>query len=139
MGMQVRKRDGDRRWYSADRDLAYALPRMLRKALETMNEFSGDPRTTRESLLRTSARLGNLVADIVRTKLPKEALVVRLSELHAHDVELIGKALVFVLLGEFRTWAADARPKAPGDAELDDCDLDGLAEFFAKLALEKKS
>lgn len=135
MGMQLRKRDGDRRWYSADRDLVHGLPRILRRTLETMSEFRGEDPAARESLLQTSARLGGLVADIVRSRLSKEALADKLRELPVRDRELIGGALLFVLLSEFRAWVVDARPKAPGDVELEDCDLGGLAEYFARLSL----
>lgn len=135
MGIQVRKRDGDRRWYSADRDLVYALPRLLRAALEVFSDYPGSARVSRERLLAASAELGRLVSDIVRLKLTKEEVVRRLRELPDACLELIGGALLRVLLGEFRVWVADARPKVSGDVELDGYDLQALAEEFARLSL----
>jgi hypothetical protein len=136
MGIQYRKRDGDRRWVSADRDLVYALPRLLRKALTSFDEFNGTPEVTRESLLRTAESLGKLVVDIIQKRRTKEDLVHGLTVLPAKDMELIGKAFLFVLLGEMRAWVTDAKPKTSGDIELDDCDLGELAEYFAKASFK---
>lgn len=143
MPLQIRQRDGhDRRFYMPDRDLVYALPRSIRLALESFNEYK-DPggyderkTATREDVINAAGALGQLTTAILDGNHPNKELsraaIRHWLEENRPASTLICEALTTTLLGQLWAWAADARPKTKADADIPTFDLDEIEKFFAE-------
>lgn len=138
--LQIRPRDSaDRRFYSPERDLIYALPRVLKQALLSFDKY--EPKEihepTREALIQAAGSLGQLVTVILDGKHPnKEVSKAAIRDwlaLNKPASTLICEALTTSLLGQLWAWAADVRPRKPGDADIPTYDLDEIDKFFSQL------
>jgi len=137
MTIQIRQRDGhDRRFYAPERDLVYALPRAIKVALESFDEFEGDQHVKREQLIEAAGALGQLTTAILDGNHPNKELsraaIRDWVTTHKPASLLICEALTTTLLGQLWSWAADARPKTRTDVDLPTYDLDEIEKFFTK-------
>lgn len=137
--LQIRPRDGaDRRFYAPERDLVYALPRVLRHALLSFDKYepseAGAP--TREALIQAAGALGQLITAILDGGHPnKEVSRAAILDWVAQNkpaAVLICEALTTSLLGQLWAWAADARPRKAGDADIPIYDLNEIDRFFSQ-------
>lgn len=111
--------EGDKRWYSPDRDLVHLFPKLIGQALRYL--FKDDYQVkelTPEEFGKECQRLARILnqcqtGEIVPDKVAEEYLLI-----HPKVRELLSAAFFVTLLGAYRVWCADVRPREPGDARL---------------------
>jgi hypothetical protein len=137
--LQIRPRDSaDRRFYAPERDMVYAIPRILKHALLSFDayEASDENAPTREDLIAAAGSLGQLITAILDGKHPNKEL----SKASIYDwldrnkpaSSLICEAFSLSLFGQLWAWSADARPRRPGDGDIPAYDLAEIDKFFSK-------
>jgi hypothetical protein len=128
--LQMRPPSGeDRRWFNPERDMAYAMRRLIVKSLQAFDN------TTSDKIPQTASMLGQLVRECVQGNITLEDLSARLKELDPEAIGHIGRAYLFATLGEFRVWCDEVRPIREGDAPMQDVNtelLDRVTEDFAR-------
>jgi len=137
--LQIRPRDSaDRRFYAPERDLVYALPRVLRHALLSFDDYepTKPDAPTREAIIQAAGSLGQLVTAILDGEHPNKevsrAAIRDWLEFNKPASTFICEALTTSLLGQLWAWAADARPRKAGDADIPIYDLNEIDKFFSQ-------
>ena len=133
--MQMREGSG-KSWYSPQRDLAYVLPSIVSAGLKAMGDCENPPNTTHEEVCAVAVGLAKIFVDIAGDKPPtKDEVIVRLAQVRVdHPAAMREVCLVVfsVLMGAYRQWIGDIRPKTPDDKPLDASEMQALLEKFAK-------
>lgn len=131
--LQIRPKgaEGDRRWYSPERDICYAFPRTLRKSLESFNNFKDNNEVTLEELGQACKVLGRIVQGCREGGLkPVDALQLLLS-ITKPALGMIGTNFLFTFFGELLVWCSEVRPKDHHDVPIDTADLEKILAQFA--------
>ena len=136
MGMQIR-RAGERDWYSPERDLANNLWQLVLSALKVMGECDNLPGISQEEMGAVAVETARLFKDIKDGNPPPNIEETRqrvhaIAEAHPAAMRELTLSIFWVLMGAYRKWIGDIRPKTPDDKPLDMPGLEALLEKFAK-------
>jgi len=134
MVMQVRDGSG-KGWYAPNRDLAYVLPSLVSATLHAMGDCKAVPNIDAESVGKVAVALAKIFLDIAGDKPPdKFAVLERLLELEKEQPAAVREvcwSLFKVLMGAYRQWVGEVRPKTPDDKPLETAELKQLLARFA--------
>jgi len=141
--LQVRAKDGDNRWFNPERDLVYAFPRVLAKALQSLDEFTEERykehNTSKEEAGRVAVILGQLTSGSIKNctddeRMTQDEIKEKLQDLELNSAfKLISGLCLNCLMGEFfYSWASQVTPKTKNDIGIDLRGLDEIDEFFMK-------
>lgn len=144
---------GDQRWYSPERDLAYALPRYFRQAIFV--RFGGeDARTkrdygpynfdlegvTEEQFGEACVKVRELFLAMRDCQFPDmEVFRERLNEL---DEKVLGPLLwpmFLIMLTEYREWCALVSPKDETDTAIDMKRMERVVNDFVRTITKRKN
>jgi hypothetical protein len=138
--LQVRGRDGDdRRWWSPERDVVYAFPRVFRKSLDAFNEFKGNDRASLEEVGKACQQFARVVNACREGGVLPTQVRGMLKGIHEGAFDTIARAFLFTFFGEFLIWCSEAKPKAPGDAPLGLEEVEEFLGIFARSAMASGS
>lgn len=132
--LQVRNPgQGERRWFNPERDVVWAFPRVISKALHSF--YENDAGKTPEELGETFKRLAQLCNACREGSISCGALLAELKALDPAILQSVSKAYFFAWFGEFHEWCEDIRPKdASEDVPLSLKELEKTVELFARAA-----
>ncbi len=144
MSMQIRLKEGsalgERRWFNPERDIVNAWPPLLRKTLESFQDFKGVDGCSMEQLSVAAGSLGKQIVKIIREPVDHELVTAELQEWHAACPacadEIMRRAFT-VLHGVYAAWVVDAKPKTDVDQEIPTVGLGQIAAWLAKNAPTK--
>src|ERR1039458_1972930 len=119
--LQIRSRDGDRRWLNPERDIVYSWPRLISASLMCFENFEGNSKVSRDELIQTAQILGKLTSDCVKENLPIEVVydrVVAIQFEHPYAYEMIAGAVLGAGMKSYVLWVREASPKTKNDMPL---------------------
>lgn len=132
MTMQVRSESGDRRWFNPERDMVWAFPRIISKALHyRFNSQEPLGGLTSEQVGEQCSALGKLCRECAQRTIKPEEVKERLDRLDPLFLAEVGTAFFRTFFTEFRFWCAQVAPRTEQDEPLT---LDKLEEEIDKFA-----
>ena len=127
--MQVREGSG-KGWYAPNRDLAYVMPSLVSKSLHVLGDCEDLPGVTADEMGMMVGRLSKVFIDIAGDKPPTldetRAMLQAIERDHPAAMREASLSVFMVLMGAYRKWAGEVRPKTPDDAPLD---VSGMQRF----------
>lgn len=123
--LQIRPKDGDRRWYDADRDLVYALPRVVRTVLDTLEPTAVN--------LEFAKHLGSLFVHCRACDVSLDDIKIMSATLR-RDYPLVydevAQGVFSVLLGEMRWGCGNVSSKGSVDPVVNLFGLDNIGQIM---------
>ena len=129
--LQVRSKEGDKRWLNPDRDMVYIFPRVVSKVIHELFDADPDAAGFADELgkLFVACKEGKITLKELESKLGDFSYAGCNPDEGVNKIGIFSEALFAALMEEFRVWCLQVKPKTAGDEELD---LHGLDKPTAK-------
>jgi len=125
--------EGDKRWYCPERDLAYAFPELIGKALKEMFKDTYDVKDLSPEQFGEECKvLKRLLFQCQNGEISQEGLIEGYHKIHPTVREVLSAGFFGSMLGAYREWCAYVRPREPGDAVLTVINVEEAIDEFLK-------
>jgi len=131
---QVRQQGGsDPRWFCPDRDLVYAVPKLIGTTLTTLFADKYDVAgISPEEFGAECAKLADIFRGCRDGSLSPDAVTAAYLDINGKVREVLAGGFFATMLGAFREWSAYVRPSDPGDAPPSVERVEEAVKAFAK-------
>lgn len=130
LGAMQARTPNDPRWYNPERDMIWAFPRLISRALRNLPDLGPEQEAKVGEVAKQLAQLINRIRD---AKIAEDQVLVEVKKLDPEGLLHIQQAFFFSVMGELYHWCGCIEPR-PGekDQPLDLKELDHAVGRFCR-------